>query len=146
MVDRAIRALQKVAASRDGSTPAQASKPIRKMWAAGRLPLALVASLIFKFWAKAGILPPHEFAYGTALRTSDELPERMGQFLSLDAIDHAQIKIKTFVGNNSAKNLKPLIRYISSQRNQDCRALVAALKKGPRGGLRLTARRGEGST
>jgi hypothetical protein len=88
--------------------------------------LALV--LVFKFRAKGGILPPHEFAYGTALRDSDAIPERMAQFLSLEALDANQVQIQTFVGNNSAKNLSPLISYISSQRGHDFRALVSALK------------------
>ena len=84
--------------------------------------LALV--LVFKFWAKGGILPRHEFAYGTALRDSDAIPERMAQFLSLEALDANQVQIQTFVGNNSAKNLSPLISYISSQRGHDFRALA----------------------
>jgi len=88
----------------------------------------LVLLLVFKFWAKGGILPPHEFAYGTVLRDSDAIPERMDQFLSLQALDASQVQIETFVGNNSAKNFSPLIRYISSQRGHDFGTLVAALK------------------
>lgn len=94
---------------------------------AGILVTALLVVLALKSWAKGGILPPHEFAYGAALRNSDALPERMDQFLSLEALDPIQIKIQTFVGNRSAKNLKPLIDYISGQRNHDFGALVTAL-------------------
>ena len=52
----------------------------------------------------------------------------MDQFLSLEALDPNQVQIQTFVGNNSAKNLNPLIGYISSQRGHDFGALVAELK------------------
>ena len=90
--------------------------------------VALVV-IVLKFWRQGGILPPHEFAYGTALQNSDAIPERMGQFLSLDALDPKQVQIQTFVGNNSAKNLSPLISYISSQRDDNFSALVAALKE-----------------
>lgn len=86
--------------------------------------LALV--LVSKFWAQGGMLPPHEFAYGTALRNSDAIPERMDQFLSLEVLDANQVQIQTFVGDNSAKNLSPLIGYISSQRGHDFGALVLA--------------------
>lgn len=89
---------------------------------------ALVVFLAVRIKTKGGILPPHEFAYGTALQSSDELPERMNQFLSLEALDPGQIKIQTFAGNGSEKNLKPLIRYVSSRRNPDFRTLVAELK------------------
>ncbi len=90
--------------------------------------VALVLVFVLKFWGQGGILPPHEFAYGAALRNSDAIPERMDQFLSLDALDTNQVQIQTFVGNNSAKNLSPLINYVSSQRGHDFSALVAALK------------------
>ena len=90
--------------------------------------VALVLVFAFKFWGQGGILPPHEFAYGTALRNSDAIPERIDQFLSLEALDPGQVQIQTFVGNNNAKNLSPLISYISSQRGHDFGALVAALK------------------
>ena len=49
--------------------------------------VALVLVFVLKFWGQGGILPPHEFAYGTALRNSDAIPERMDQFLSLDGLD-----------------------------------------------------------
>lgn len=89
---------------------------------------ALVLVVVLKFWRQGGILPPHEFAYGTALRNSDAIPERMEQFLSLETLDANQVQIETFVGNSSAKNLSPLIGYISSQRGHDFGALVTALK------------------
>jgi hypothetical protein len=91
--------------------------------------VALVLVVVLKFWGQGGILPPHEFAYGTAMRNSDAIAERMDQFLSLEALDPKQVQIQTFVGNNSAKNLTPLISYISSQRGHDFGALVAALKE-----------------
>jgi hypothetical protein len=40
-----------------------------------------------------------------------------------------QVQIQTFVGNNSAKDLGPLISYISSQGRHEFGALVAALKE-----------------
>ncbi|MGI0134543.1 MAG: hypothetical protein ACREBW_06270 [Candidatus Micrarchaeaceae archaeon] len=91
--------------------------------------VALVLVVVLKFRGQGGILPPHEFAYGTALRNSDAIAERMNQFLSLRALDPKQVQIQTYVGNNSAKNLRPLISYISSQRGHDFGALVAALKE-----------------
>lgn len=90
---------------------------------------ALVLVFVLKFWGQGGILPPHEFAYGTALLNSDAIPERMDQFLSLEALDPQKVQIQTYVGNNSAKNLSPLISYISSQRGHDFGALIAALKE-----------------
>ncbi len=90
--------------------------------------VALVLIFVLKFWGQGGILPPHEFAYGTALRNSDAIPERMDQFLSLEVLDANQVQIQTFVGNNSARNISPLIGYIASQRGHDFSALVAALK------------------
>jgi hypothetical protein len=94
----------------------------------GIVVVVLVLVFVLKFWGQGGILPPHEFAYGTALRNSDAIPVRMDQFLSLEALDTDQVQIQTFVGNKSAKNLSPLINYISSQRGHDFSALVAALK------------------
>jgi hypothetical protein len=91
--------------------------------------VALVLVVVLKFRGQGGILPPHEFAYGTALRNSDAIPERMDQFLSLEALDPKQVQIQTFVGNNSAKDLSPLISYIASQGRHDFGALVAALKE-----------------
>lgn len=90
--------------------------------------VALVLVFVLKLWGQGGILPPHEFAYGTALPNSDAIAKRMNEFLSLEALDANQIQIQTFVGNSNAKNLSPLIGYISSQRGHDFVALVAALK------------------
>jgi hypothetical protein len=91
--------------------------------------VALVLVVVLKFWGQGGILPPHEFAYGTAMRNSDAIAERMDQFLSLEALDPKQVQIQTFVGNNSANDLSPLIIYISSQGRHEFGALVAALKE-----------------
>jgi hypothetical protein len=83
---------------------------------------------VLRVCGKQGILPPHEFAYGAALRNTEAISERMDQFLSLEAIDPEEIKIETFVGNNRAKNLTPLITYISSQKGHDFGPLLAELK------------------
>lgn len=88
----------------------------------------VVGAFALKFLAKGGLLPPHEFAYGTALPNSDAIPERIDQFLSLDALDSSRIQIQTYVGNTSAKNLKPLINYIASQENKNFAGLVADLE------------------
>jgi len=95
---------------------------------AGMLFAVLLLILVLKVWAKGGILPPHEFAYGTALRSSEAIPERMDQFLSLEVMDPKEVQIQTFVGNRSEKNLTPLITYISSQKDHDFGPLMAALK------------------
>jgi len=76
-----------------------------------------------------GILPPHEFAYGTALADCRAIPERMDKFLSIADMDPDQIQIQTFVGNNSEKNLKPLIAYISTQNHKKLGTLAADLRK-----------------
>jgi hypothetical protein len=89
---------------------------------------ALLVVLVLKIWAQGGHLPPHEFAYGTALKSSEAIPERMDQFLSLEVMDSNEIQIETFVGNRSEKSLTPLITYISSQKNHDFGPLMAALK------------------
>ena len=89
---------------------------------------ALVVVAVLRLWAQGGGLPPHEFAYGTALKSSEAIPERINQFLSLEVMDPNDIQIETFVGNHSEKNLTPLITYISSQKNHDCGPLMAALK------------------
>ena len=41
---------------------------------------ALVVVAVLRFWAQGGDLPPHEFAYGTALKSSEAIPLRMDQF------------------------------------------------------------------
>ncbi len=95
---------------------------------AGTLFAVLLLILVLRFWAQGGILPPHEFAYGTALKNCEAIPEQINQFLSLEGMDPNEIQIQTFVGNRSAKNLTPLIAYVSSQKNQDFGPLMAALK------------------
>jgi hypothetical protein len=90
--------------------------------------VALLAFVVLKVWAKGGGLPPHEFAYGTALANSEAIPEQMDQFLSSEVVDPNEIQIQTFVGNGSEKNLTPLITYISSQENHDFGPLTVALK------------------
>lgn len=95
---------------------------------AGMLFAVLLLVLALRLWAKGGILPPHEFAYGTALRNCEAIAERIDQFLSLEAMDPNEIQIQTFVGNRSEKNLSPLTTYISSQKNHDFGPLMAALK------------------
>src|SRR6266403_5805217 len=89
---------------------------------------ALLVVLVPRFWAQREVLPPHEFAYGTTLKNSEAIPERMDQFLSLEVMDPNEIQIQTFVGNHGEKNLAPLIAYISSQKNHDFGPLMAALK------------------
>jgi hypothetical protein len=89
-----------------------------------------IVLLIFIFKGRGqGILPPHEFAYGTALSDCRAIPERMDKFLSIADMDPDQIQIQTFVGNNSEKNLKPLIAYISTQNHKNLGTLVADLRK-----------------
>ena len=69
----------------------------------GILFAVLLLVLFLRVRAKGGILPPHEFAYGTALTDSGAIPERMNQFLSLEVMDSNEVKIQTFVGNGSRK-------------------------------------------
>jgi hypothetical protein len=95
---------------------------------AGILFAVLLLAFVLRVRAQGGILPPHEFAYGTALRNSEAIPERMGQFLSLEVMDPNKVRIETYVGNRSAKNLTPLIEYISSLKSHDFGALLASLK------------------
>ena len=83
----------------------------------------------FRFLGKGGVLPPHEFAYGTTLNDVAQIPERMDQFLSLDEMDPDKVQIETYVGNSSEKNLKPLIRYFSSQTKNDLGPLITGLQK-----------------
>ncbi len=94
----------------------------------GLLFAVLLLVLVLRIWVKGGIVPPHEFAYGTALRNCEAIPERMDQLLSLDAMDSNEIQIETFVGNRSENNLTPLITYISSQKNHGFGPLMAELK------------------
>jgi hypothetical protein len=84
--------------------------------------------VVVKVWARGGGLPPHEFAYGAALTNSEAIAEQIDTFLSLEAIDPDEIRIQTFVGNRSEKNLTPLIGYISAQKNHDFGPLMTALK------------------
>lgn len=95
---------------------------------AGMLVAAVLLVLVLRGRVKGGILPPHEFAYGTALRNCEAIPDRMDQFLSLEVMDPNETRIQTYVGNQSAKNLTPLITYISSQKNYDFGQLMVALK------------------
>jgi len=94
----------------------------------GVLIAVLLLVLVLRVRANGGIIPPHEFAYGAALGTCEAIPERIDQFLSLEDMDPSEIRIETFVANGSEKNLKPLIAYLSSQREHDFRPLVAALE------------------
>jgi hypothetical protein len=94
----------------------------------GILLAVLLLIFVLRVWVKGGILPPHEFAYGTALRDCKAIPERMDQFLSLDVIDPNETQIQTFVGNRSEKNLAPLITYISPRKDHDFGPMIAALK------------------
>jgi len=93
----------------------------------GVLVAVLLLAIVLKVWVKGGMLPPHEFAFGTTLRNVEALPVRMDQFLSLEVVDPNEIKIQTYVGNSSENNLKPLIKYISSQKNRDFGPLIAEL-------------------
>ena len=95
---------------------------------AGILFAVLLLILVFKVLVRGQIFPPHEFAYGTALKNCDEISERIDQFLSLEGMDPNQVNIQTFVGNTSANNLTPLVAYISSQKDRDFEPLLAALK------------------
>ena len=94
----------------------------------GAVVIAFVV-LALRLWAKGGVFPPHEFAYGAALKNTEAIPAVMAQFLSSEALDPNQFRIESFVGNSSEKNLQPLIRYISSRRDHDFAALVATLDK-----------------
>lgn len=97
------------------------------IWGMLIVPLLILALLRLR--KRRGALPSHDFAYGTALESADEIPERMAQLFSLEALDPRQIKIQTFVGNSSAENLGPLITFISSQKDFDYEPLLAALKE-----------------
>lgn len=90
----------------------------------------VVAALVFvalKYWVKGGGFPPHEFAYGAALRSAEAIPEMIEQFFSIEGLDTEKVQIKTYVGNQSETNLKPLIRYLSSQKDRDLKPLIAKL-------------------
>ena len=91
--------------------------------------VVILAVLLIRNKAKAGFLPPHEFAYGTALKDIATLPEKADEFLSLEALDPDKIHIETFVELNSEKNLKPLIKYIASQKNTALDPLIASLNE-----------------
>ncbi len=82
---------------------------------------------LFKDKASAGFLPPHEFAYGSAMNNITELPDRINQFLSMESLDANKIQIETYVGNNSQKNLRPLIKYLSAQKNAALEPLIVSL-------------------
>lgn len=92
------------------------------------LVLVLLVSVL-RSRLKGGVLPPHEFAYGIALRNCEAIPQQIDQFLSLEPIDPGKIKVQTFVGNRSERNLSPLITYISAQKRPDFGPLIADLKK-----------------
>jgi hypothetical protein len=91
--------------------------------------VVIVAVLLLKNKAKAGFLPPHEFAYGTALKDISALPEQVDQFLSLESLDPDKIQIETYVDLDSEKNLKPLIKYVAAQKNAALDPLIASLKE-----------------
>lgn len=89
--------------------------------------VVIAAVLLLKNKAKAAFLPPHEFAYGKALKDVSALPENVDQFLSLEALDPDKIQIETYVDLNSDKNLKPLIKYVAAQKNPAFDPLIASL-------------------
>ncbi len=94
----------------------------------GTLFAILVLIVVLRFWGKGEILPPHEFAYGTALKNSEANPQQIEEFLSIEDLDPDEIQIQTFVGNRSANNLTPLISYVSSLKNHDFGSLITVLK------------------
>ena len=63
--------------------------------------VVIIAVLLLKNNAKAEFLPPHEFAYGMSLANISDLPEKVNQFLSLEAIDpdkvQKEIKVKKYL-------------------------------------------------
>ncbi len=90
----------------------------------GLLFAVLLLVLVLRIWVKGGIVPPHEFAYGTALRNCEAIPERMDQLLSLDAMDSNEIQIETFVGNQEkaiqfVKTLLPYKDFLRNEAQQD---------------------------
>jgi hypothetical protein len=93
--------------------------------------ILIVVILVFFFKSKlhGGLLPPHEFAYGATFSDITNLPDKVRQFLSLEAIDPQKIEIETYVGSTSAKNLKPLIDYAAAQKNPALNTLIASLNK-----------------
>jgi hypothetical protein len=91
--------------------------------------LVLLLVFAYKNYAKEGILPPHEFAYGAMLKNIDELPDKVNRFLSLEEIDPDKTQIETFAGNNRDKTLKLLIKYIASKQNDGLKPLVTSLKE-----------------
>jgi hypothetical protein len=89
--------------------------------------IGVAAVLFLRSRASAGFLPPHEFAYGTALTDLSALPDKVHQFLSLEALDPAKTQVETFVGLSSAKNLTPLIGYLARQKNPAFNPLMTSL-------------------
>jgi len=88
----------------------------------------LILIFVLKSRVKGEDLPPHEFAYGTALTNAEAIPGQMDRFLSLGMLDPNEIQIETYNNLSSEKNLQPLIQYVSSQKNQDFGPLVTTLK------------------
>ncbi len=87
----------------------------------------LVALFLYKTYKKDFSLPPHEFAYGILLKSIEELPIMVDQFLSLEALDPGKIEIET-MGDKVDKTLNLLISHITSKQNESLMPLVSSLK------------------
>jgi hypothetical protein len=98
---------------------------------AAMLFVAILFILLLKGKAKGGFsfLPPHEFAYGSTLKNSETISETIDQFLSLEVLAPNKIQIETYVGSNIGKNFKPLINYVTSQKNDALKPLINSLNE-----------------
>lgn len=97
------------------------------------LAFALMLVLMFRSLGKffpigEGLMPPHEFAYGASLRSSDVIPDRIDQFLSLEVLEPDRIQIETSSRDSGATNLEPLVRHVLSRPGPDFAKLGAELK------------------
>jgi hypothetical protein len=72
---------------------------------------------------------PHEFVYGAALKSVDDLPVQVERFLSLEGMDPDKIRIQTFSGNSSGHSLGLLIKAIVARKKKSLQSLVASLEE-----------------
>jgi hypothetical protein len=93
---------------------------------------AIMTAVLLYFYHKNFtdlIFPPHEFVYGAALKSIDDLPAQVDKFLSLDGMDPAKITIQTYSGNSSSYCLGLLTKAIASKKNKKLIPLIESLKE-----------------
>jgi hypothetical protein len=76
----------------------------------------------------SGKEPPHEFVYGMQLESIKRIPDAIGDFLSLEALDQDKIMIQTWTNYDTKDGIGLLIIYLKKIKNQEIKDLITSLE------------------